>query len=134
LAVRTAGRVEIDAQVAHQPFDDAAAQAVLRGQRTAARGRRPPGDDRLAISDHLRRVLHIAARHRADGRGAEADQVCGLVGGVALEIAVQPLGALALGQWIVGAGEMIEPDLLKAGADEYFGRRLALGKTFAAAR
>ena len=47
---------------------------------------------------------------------------------------MQPSGALALGQRIVGAGKMIEPDLLKACADEYLGCSLALGKTFAAAR
>ena len=113
-AVRAADVGQIDAQIAHQPFDDAAAQPVLRRHRASAHGCWPAGHDRVAIADHVRGVLHVSARQRADGGRAEADQVHSFVGRVALEIAVQSSFALALGKRIVGAREVIEPDVLIA--------------------
>ena len=74
------------------------------------------GADGAGITGGVGRVLHEALRQPADGRGAKTDQRVGVVGGVALEIAVQPAFARGDAEFVVGQGEMIEADRLIAEA------------------
>ena len=58
--------------------------------------------------------------------GAEPDQGIGLVGGVALEIAVQPALARGDRELVVGQGEMVEADRPIAEARKRLGSDLRL--------
>ena len=83
----------------------AAAHAVVVRQREALHGGEPAAGDGARIAGEIRRVLHEALRQAADGRGAQPDQRVGVVGGVALEIAVQPVLARGDAQLVAGSAK-----------------------------
>ena len=109
-AVALGGFVEVNAQVAHQLFDDVAAQAVLGGEGDAAGDGQVAGGDGGLVGGDGGCVLHVALGQGADGGGAEAEEDGGGVGGVALEVAAHGLGVGGDCQGVVGAGVVIEPD------------------------
>ena len=93
-----------------------------------------PPPDRARVAGEIGRVLHEALRQLADGRGAQPDQRVGVVGGVALEIAAQPLLARGHGERVVGQREMVEADRLIAEAAKRLGGDLRLLQPFAQVR
>src|SRR3546814_8641184 len=128
-AVASAGRLEIDREVAHQSFDDVPAQPVLVAERHTARRRQRASVDGLAIAAYRHDVLRIALRQSADGRRAQADQRPRPVGRVALEIAPQAALGRSDSERVPGPREMIEADLRIAPLPNQRGRqrRLKIG-------
>ena len=115
---------EGEAEIAHQRLDDAAADAVVFGEGMAARGGQPALAHRRLVARGGRVVLRIALPVARNRRGADADQGVGGVFRVALEVAVQPAFAPGHRQPVLGAGEMVDADLLVAVPDEQLSRRL----------
>jgi len=108
--VRGGDSGEIDRKIAHEAFNDAPAQAVVVGQGHAPHRGEPAVRGRLAIGDGARSILDIALRQRSDGGGSEADEGGRVVGGVPLEVPVQPALALAQDERIIRLRKMVDAD------------------------
>ena len=87
-----------------------AAQAGVLGQRDAAGHRQTPLPQVGPPVDDGGMVLHVTPLQPPDRGRAEPEQRLGPVGGIALEIAMQPALARGHGEEIVGPSEMIEAD------------------------
>ncbi len=67
-------RIEVDRQIAHQPFDDVGPQPVVVAEFDAARHGQTSVFDDVLIGVDLHGVLHVALRQGADRRRPETDQ------------------------------------------------------------
>ncbi len=105
---------EIGRVRAHDPLDHRPPQPVLGAERDPPRHREQPPLHLLAPGGHARGILPVERGKARDRGGPEPDEDRRVIGGVALEIAPQPVRAGRFGQRIGGAGEMIEPDRLIA--------------------
>ena len=103
-------RLDGEGEIAHQLADDIGPEAVFWGEGAAALSGEAAGLDGLEVGVELALVLHIGVGDEANGREAEAEDIFGLNGRVAHEVAPQAALLLGQGQLIFGERVVIHAD------------------------